>query len=131
MLWTTGRRRLHRAATVVGVIVVSLLLVGLLFAGCNKTEPLAWVMSHNIVAAFPDFKTLGLHDLCLKSGTKTIVVTVYDTCGDNDCGGCCTDNKGTADALIDIESYTNARWGVQDGRIQWADLGPTRGGGCN
>ena len=101
------------------------------FAGCEQTEPLAWVMSHNIVAAFPDFKTLGLHDLCLKSSTgKTLVVTVLDTCGDSDCGGCCTQNKGSADELIDVESFTDARWGVPDGRIQWADLGPTKTGGC-
>ena len=101
------------------------------FAGCDKMEPLTWVMSHNIVAAFPDFTALKLHDLCLKSSAgKTIVVTVLDTCGDSDCSGCCTQNKGTADELIDVESFTNARWGVSDGRIQWADLGPTTGGGC-
>jgi hypothetical protein len=88
-----------------------------------------WVMAHNIVAMFP-LGDYGLHDLCLKSGTKTIVVTVLDTCGDNDCDGCCTQNKGSADALIDIESFTNQRWGVPDGRIQWADLGPTSGMGC-
>ena len=97
----------------------------------TRPEPLAWVMSHNIVAAFPDFKTLGLHDLCLKSSKgKTIVVTVLDTCGDSDCSGCCTQNKGSADELIDVESFTDARWGVPDGRIQWADLGPTKTGGC-
>jgi hypothetical protein len=32
--------------------------------------------------------------------------------------------------LIDVESYTAKRWGVPDGRIQWADLGPTKGQGC-
>jgi len=102
-----------------------------MFAACNGVAPEAWVASHNIVALFPDFNTYRLHDLCLKSSTgKTIVVTVLDTCGDSDCGGCCTRNKGTADALIDVESYTAARWGVPDGRIQWADLGPTKGDGC-
>jgi hypothetical protein len=101
------------------------------FAACNKTETLAWVMSHNIVAAFPDFTSLKLHDLCLKSsGGKTIVVTVLDACGDSDCSGCCTQNKGSADELIDVESFTDARWGVPDGRIQWADLGPTKTTGC-
>jgi hypothetical protein len=60
-----------------------------------------------------------------------IVVTVYDTCGDSDCGGCCTENKGKEDALIDIESFTNDRFGVDDGVIMWADLGKTTGGGCN
>jgi hypothetical protein len=101
------------------------------FAACDAKEPLAWVMSHNIVAAFPDFQSLELHDLCLKSSSgKTIVVTVLDTCADSDCSGCCTRNKGSADELIDVESFTNARWGVADGRIQWADLGPTKTGGC-
>jgi hypothetical protein len=101
------------------------------FAACNQTETLDWVKAHNIVAVFPDLKTLKLHDLCLKSGTKTIVVTAIDECGDNDCNGCCTQNKGNKDELIDVESFTNDRWGVDDGPIQWADLGPTKGMGCN
>jgi len=103
------------------------------FSACgDKKEPLTWVMTHNIVSFFPNFNTYKLHDLCLKSSTgKTIVVTVLDTCGDSDCGGCCTENKGTADALVDLEKYTNDRWGVADGRIMWADLGPTKGSGCN
>ncbi|HEY2728648.1 MAG TPA: hypothetical protein VGK52_01830 [Polyangia bacterium] len=101
------------------------------FAGCDKTEPLTWVMSHDIVAAFPDFTALKLHDLCLKSSAgKTIVVTVLDMCADSDCGGCCTENKGTATELIDVESFTDKRWGVPDGPIQWADLGPTKSSGC-
>ena len=102
-----------------------------LFAACAQKRSLEWVESHNIVAAFPDLKTLELHDLCLKSGKKTIVVTVYDTCGDSDCDGCCTQNKGNKDELIDIESFTDARWGVPDGAIEWADLGPTTGSGCD
>ncbi len=58
------------------------------------------------------------------------MVTVLDTCGDDDCDGCCTENKGNADALFDLESYSHDRWGVEDGRIEWADLGPTTGEGC-
>ena len=85
----------------------------------------------NIVAVFPDLNTLKLHELCLKSGTKTIVVTAIDECGDNDCDGCCTQDKGNKDELIDVESFTDAKWGVPDGAIQWADLGPTKGSGCN
>ena len=79
-------------------------------------------MSHNIIALFP-LKNYGLHAICIKSGSKTLEVTAYDTCGDSDCNGCCTANKGGADALVDIESYTNKRFGAGDGRIQWADLG--------
>jgi len=100
------------------------------FAACDGKKPEAWVKEHNIVAAFPGFGALALHDLCLKSGDKTLVVTVLDTCGDEDCDGCCTKNRGDADALIDLEKYTNERWGLPDGPIQWADLGATRGTGC-
>jgi hypothetical protein len=59
-----------------------------------------------------------------------MVVSVLDTCGDSDCDGCCTENQGNAQPLIDVEKYTNERWGVADGRIEWADLGPTTGSGC-
>jgi hypothetical protein len=101
------------------------------FAACGDKKPEAWVQAHDIVAVFPDFESLQLHDLCLKSGDKTIVVTVLDTCADSDCSGCCTQNQADNDALIDLESYTNERWGVEDGVIQWADLGPTSGSGCD
>jgi len=101
------------------------------FAACDDKRSETWVAAHDIVAAFPDFETLKLHDLCLRHGDSTLVVTVLDTCADSDCSGCCTQNQGSADELIDVESYTNARWGVDDGPIEWADLGPTRGSGCN
>lgn len=100
-----------------------------LFEACQKKQTLDWVKAHNIVAAFP-LGDLELHDLCLKAGDKTIVVTVFDTCGDDDCGGCCTENKGNKDELIDVESFTDQRFGVDDGPIQWADLGPTQNIGC-
>ena len=101
------------------------------FAACDQKRPESWVMAHDIVAAFPDFEALRLHDLCLRKGSKTLVVTVLDTCGDSDCDGCCTRNRGNADELIDVESYTDARWGVPDGAIEWADLGSTLDSGCN
>jgi hypothetical protein len=101
------------------------------FAACPSTvETQQWVMSHNIVSLFP-IGAMALHDLCLRFGNKTIVVTVLDTCNDSDCGGCCTQNRGSADALVDIEQYTDFRWGVNDGPIEWADLGVTTGPGCN
>jgi hypothetical protein len=101
------------------------------FAACDGKKPEAWVAARSIAAAFPDFNTLSLHDLCLRKGIKTLVVTVLDTCADSDCDGCCTENQGSADQLIDLESYTNERWGVPDGQIEWADLGPTTGSGCD
>jgi hypothetical protein len=108
------------------------------FAACSQTETQAWVMAHNIVAFYQKqdpngFNTMKLHDLCLKdpSSGQTIRVTVYDTCADSDCSGCCTQNQGSADALIDVESYTYARFNNNNTSIQWADLGPTTGPGCN
>ena len=111
------------------------------FAACSQTESLSWVKAHNIVSVFPNLTkssngipALSLHDLCLKdpkNPANTIVVTVLDECADSDCSGCCTQNKGSADELIDIESFTDARWGVDDGKIEWADLGPTKTNGCN
>ena len=100
------------------------------FAMCDEVKSEAWVKSHNIVAFFP-LDNMGLHDICLKSGSKSIRVTVLDTCGDSDCGGCCTANKGNAEALIDLEKFTYQRFGVPDDTIQWADMGPTITGGCN
>ena len=49
------------------------------FAACNNTMPEAWVAAHDIVAVFP-LHDLALHRLCLRSGTKTLVVSVVDTC---------------------------------------------------
>jgi hypothetical protein len=100
------------------------------FAGCDDKRPEAWVAAHNIVAAFPDFDDLALHDLCLRRGESSIVVTVLDTCGDSDCDGCCSENQGDSEQLIDLEKYTNERWGEPDGPIEWADLGPNQGDGC-
>ena len=93
------------------------------FAACENTMSERWVMAHDIVAVFP-LGELALHRLCLRSGDATLVVTVLDTCADSDCDGCCTENLGDADALIDLEKYTNERFGVEDGPIEWADLGP-------
>jgi hypothetical protein len=103
-----------------------------LFAACGgdrKSEE--WVAEHNIVAAFPSFRDLELHDLCLRQNGQFIVVTVLDTCGDHDCGGCCTRNQDGADQLIDLEIHTHDRFDVGGGDMEWADLGPTQGPGCD
>ncbi len=101
------------------------------FAACDGKKSKAWVEAHNIASFFPGFGDHKLHDLCLRSGGRTMVVTVLDTCADSDCDGCCTRNRGNKDALIDLESATNARFGLEDGPIEWADLGPTSTSGCD
>lgn len=102
------------------------------FNSCENTMPESWVMTHDIASIFP-LGDLGLHRICVRSGERSMVVTVLDTCADSDCDGCCTENRGDADALIDLEKYTNARWGLEDGMIEWADLGPADPSfdGCN
>ena len=92
------------------------------FAFCDGTKPEDWVSAHDIAAVFPA-DGLELHNLCIRSGSTTMVVTALDTCGDEDCSGCCTENRGDADRLIDLEKYTNERWGLEDGEIEGADLG--------
>lgn len=99
------------------------------FSACSGQQTEEWVASHNIAAVFP-LDGLRRHDLCLRSGDKRMIVTALDTCGDDDCNGCCTANKGTADALIDLEKATNERWGLVDGMLEWADLGENADPGC-
>ena len=102
------------------------------FAACAGKKSEEWVAAHHIAAVFPDFDALALHDLCLRAGDSYLVVTVLDACSDDDCDGCCTENLGDAEQLVDLEKYTLAAWGVEDGGgVEWADLGPTQGGGCD
>ncbi|MEE9386631.1 MAG: hypothetical protein V3V08_24720 [Nannocystaceae bacterium] len=102
-----------------------------LFAGCQGIQPEPWVRNTNIAAAYPQFRELAHHELCIKSGGKRMIVNIIDTCSDEDCDGCCTRNQGDADALIDLEDYTDARWGRIDGEIEWADLGPRANPVCD
>jgi hypothetical protein len=97
-----------------------------LFAGCSGKRPEAWVAETDIVAVYPMFEALVHHELCIRDpqSGRVLVVNVIDTCNDADCNGCCTQNQANFDALIDLEFYTNERWGLPDGELQWADLGP-------
>jgi hypothetical protein len=101
------------------------------FAGCSDQQSETWVSEHNLAAMFPNFGDLAHHEVCIRSGDHAMIVNVIDTCGDSDCGGCCTSNQGDTDALVDLESHTNARWGLQDGEIEWADLGPNPSPVCD
>lgn len=101
------------------------------FTACEGKLEEKWVAATDIAAVFPHFKELAHHELCIRHGDKVMIVNVIDSCGDSDCDGCCTENKGDADALIDLESYTNARWGLADSDIEWADLGERAEHVCN
>lgn len=126
LVWKTGRKTNYTSYPEPGseeCIVYNGCTWAGQFAHCSGVRSEAWVASRDIAAVFPDTGLAG-HDLCVRSGDRVMVVTAIDTCGDSDCDGCCTRNKGDADALIDLESYTNARWGLPDGAVEWADLGP-------
>jgi hypothetical protein len=95
------------------------------FAALPGVQPLSWVMSHNIVAVHSNhFNQYKLKNLRLRRGTNTIDVVVYDMCSDSDCSGCCTRNARPSGYLIDVESFTDERWGEEDGQIEFACLDP-------
>ncbi len=103
------------------------------FAYCGPTETQSWVAQNNLVSFFTiadkGAGAMANHKICLKSGSKSIVGDVVDTCGDSDCNGCCTQNAKGADALCDIELSTDGRFlnvGLNGGQndIMWANLGP-------
>lgn len=125
LVWKTGKKTNYTSYPDPGseecVVYNGCMWAGM-FAHCSGTKSEAWVESHDIAAVFPDDGVEG-HDICIRSGDRVMIVTAIDTCGDSDCDGCCTANKGSADALIDLESYTNQRWGLPDGDLEWADLG--------
>jgi hypothetical protein len=100
-------------------------------------ESFDWVKSHQIVAFFTSHDTpsgtekkyarklLDLHDP--KTGTDMPSVEVADTCGDSDCGGCCTKNAKPSGNLIDMEYWTVKHFfpdvkdpeDVADGTLCW------------
>jgi hypothetical protein len=105
-----------------------------MFQNCNKTMSQTAVQNTNIISVFP--ATSGIHIYCLKASSgKTLAAYTLDTCGDSDCGGCCTENKGSYSKLIDIEKYTNQRLGsTGDSTVKYADMGAAPSGqpaGCN
>ncbi len=94
------------------------------FAALNGVQPESWVAQTNIAAVHSkDFASLRLRTLRLKQGAKRIDVRVFDYCSDSDCDGCCTRNAGGTDGyLVDVESYTRARFGSGSGQVEWTCL---------
>jgi hypothetical protein len=92
-------------------------------AALPSKQPESWVAANNIVAVHAkDFAKYQLKTLRLRQGTKQIDAKVYDMCADSDCSGCCTANSTSTGFLIDVESYTAARFGTGDGIVEWACL---------
>ncbi len=90
------------------------------FAGVDGQMSETWVEEHNIAAVHEkDFDTFALKTLRLSQGDHEIDVVVYDMCADSDCDGCCTQNAEGPGFLIDVESFTAERFGVNDGVVDW------------
>ena len=91
------------------------------FAALDGKQTKEWVESHNIISVHEkDFETYKLKTLRLRKNGVEIEGVVYDKCADSDCDGCCTKNSASTGFLIDIESFTKARfnnYGV--GIVEW------------
>jgi hypothetical protein len=75
-------------------------------------QTLDWVKSHDICALFSthgDIDSFANKKIRIDAQGKTVECTVYDTCSDADCGGCCTKNAGTSGYLLDMEYWTVLR----------------------
>lgn len=94
------------------------------FAGLEEQQTEKWVSEHNIIAVHEkDWNTYKLKTFRLRQNGHSIDAVVYDMCSDSDCDGCCTQNAGSIGFLIDIESYTRARFNNQgDGVVEWVCL---------
>jgi hypothetical protein len=100
------------------------------FAGVKGTLKLEEVRDRNIVAFFKKgdknaWKRVKGKKLRVRNPNNgnTLEVEALDTCGDNDCNGCCSKNASKGGGvLIDFESHTAQRfWGgkPRNGVIEW------------
>lgn len=94
------------------------------FAGLEDQQTEEWVSEHNIIAVHEkDWNTYKLKTFRLRKNGHIIDAVVYDMCADSDCDGCCTKNAGKVGFLIDIESYTRARFNnYGSGTVEWTCL---------
>jgi hypothetical protein len=96
------------------------------FYGMEGKQSEDWVARHNIAAVHAkDWDWLGMKVLNLRQGGRQIEVQVIDICADADCDGCCTENLGGDNFLIDLESATMARFGAGGGVVEFQVCTPT------
>ena len=99
-----------------------------MFAALDGKKSEDWVKANDIVAVFQSpnsrnrkewaakWKNKRLRIRNPKTG-KVMEVTALDTCDDNDCGGCCTENANkNGGTLIDLERNTALRF--YDGKVE-------------
>jgi len=85
-----------------------------------------WVEQNNIIAFFSsngDNESYRKKCVQLTKGDVSFVALIADTCGDHDCGGCCSNNANSDGYLVDIEYETVMRnfgsTAVVHGNIFW------------
>jgi len=87
------------------------------YSACDYTGDFAylghksfdWVQSTNIIAFFStkgNNASFGNKMIRVSAAGKTVEALVADTCGDNDCNGCCTENANPSGYLVDMEYWT-------------------------
>jgi hypothetical protein len=90
------------------------------FYGLNEVQSEAWVANTNIVAVhMKDWDWLGSKTIRIRQDSREIIATAYDACSDADCDGCCTDNLGDNDFLLDLEKHTEQRFGSGSGTVSF------------
>uniref|UniRef100_A0A7S1B7J5 Cellulase n=1 Tax=Corethron hystrix TaxID=216773 RepID=A0A7S1B7J5_9STRA len=92
-----------------------------LYSACKYTGSFAyagkrdydWVGQNDIIAFFStngDNASYENKKIKIKAKSQTVTAWVLDTCGDNDCNGCCTKNSQPSGYLVDMESHTVERY---------------------
>jgi len=79
-------------------------------------ESLEWVKSHDLVAFYDDRDKNGTHfnenyggkQIQLRKNGKELTAVIADTCGNQDCDNCCTENS-QGGFLVDMEYWTTVR----------------------
>jgi hypothetical protein len=88
-----------------------------LYSACSYTGAFAYignksfdyVRNNNLIAFFTpngDNQSFGNKQMRVSANGQTVEVLVADTCGDQDCNGCCTANAQPSGYLVDMEYWT-------------------------
>ena len=88
------------------------------FAALPDQKSYEWVASHDLISFFDSadasgssfVANYGLKNITLvKDHTVIFNAWIVDTCGDQDCSGCCSTNAGANGFLVDLEYHTALR----------------------
>jgi hypothetical protein len=89
----------------------------------DEKKPLEWVANTHILSVHSkDFEKYKGKILRLRKDGKQIDAMVFDSCSDDDCDGCCTENCKETGFLIDMEIHTLEKFGVEQGVVEWTCL---------